>query len=84
MRLPYSKAIEIFTRTGSASLTTPKPELIYKGIPRTSFGGRIFSPHPVIVTDYPKEIKSIYMVVWMKMEKQFSVMDVLFGKLGKL
>lgn len=81
MRLPYSKAIEILQESGRQFDYPVKPGIDLCAEHERHLVEEYFR-RPVIVTDYPKEIKAFYMKQ-NEDGKTVRAMDVLFPKIGK-
>lgn len=81
MRLPYSKAIEILQESGRQFDYPVKPGIDLCAEHERHLVEEYFR-RPVIVTDYPKEIKAFYMKQ-NEDGKQFVQWMYYFRKLGK-
>mgnify|MGYP000000687618 FL=1 len=82
MRLPYSKAIEILQESGRQFDYPVKPGIDLCAEHERHLVEEYFR-RPVIVTDYPKEIKAFYMKQ-NEDGKTVRAMDVLFPKIGEI
>ena len=82
MRLPYSKAIEILQESGRQFDYPVKPGIDLYAEHERHLVEEYFR-RPVIVTDYPKEIKAFYMKQ-NEDGKTVRAMDVLFPKIGEI
>lgn len=82
MRLPYSKAIEILQESGRQFDYPVKPGIDLCAEHERHLVEEYFR-RPVIVTDYPKEIKAFYMKQ-NEDRKTVRAMDVLFPKIGEI
>ena len=82
MRLPYSKAIEILQESGHQFDYPVKPGIDLCAEHERHLVEEYFR-RPVIVTDYPKEIKAFYMKQ-NEDGKTVRAMDVLFPKIGEI
>lgn len=82
MRLPYSKAIEILQESGRQFDYPVKPGIDLCAEHERHLVEEYFR-RPVIVTDYPKEIKAFYMKQNEDGET-VRAMDILFPKIGEI
>lgn len=82
MRLPYSKAIEVLQESGRQFDYPVKPGIDLCAEHERHLVEEYFR-RPVIVTDYPKEIKAFYMKQ-NEDGKTVRAMDVLFPKIGEI
>lgn len=82
MRLPYSKAIEILQESGRQFDYPIKPGIDLCAEHERHLVEEYFR-RPVIITDYPKEIKTFYMKQ-NEDGKTVRAMDVLFPKIGEI
>lgn len=82
MRLPYSKAIEVLQESGRQFDYPVKPGIDLCAEHERHLVEEYFR-RPVIITDYPKEIKAFYMKQ-NEDGKTVRAMDVLFPKIGEI